>query len=77
MQYLKAFEAWCAAENARLAAERRFDLVIEIRRGPDGRYASERTRQFVACWLAAQQRQRMAGDPLDRAEVSQRFGSVK
>ncbi|MFA5941388.1 MAG: hypothetical protein WC809_18705 [Sinimarinibacterium sp.] len=50
----KAFEAWAANENMRLAQARRIDLAIELRRGADGRYASERTRLFLACWWAAQ-----------------------
>ena len=50
----KAFEAWAVNENMRLAQARRFDLAIEIRRGADGLYVSERTRLFFACWRAAQ-----------------------
>lgn len=67
MNYIRAFEAWCAEENTRLARIGPFDLVIELRRGPDGKYVQERTRQFLDCWLAAQ-RTRPA-DPLDRTGI--------
>lgn len=73
MTYIKAFEAWIVEENTRLARDRRFDLVIELRRGLDGRYASERTRQFWSCWIAAQQRQR--SDPIGRREIKDLVGT--
>lgn len=68
MNYIRAFEAWCAEENLRLARIGRFDLVIETRRGPDGKYLQERTKQFLDCWMAAQARPRQP-DALNRTPI--------